>query len=320
MGRNKIIAISGGVGGAKLAQGLAAEMNPTDLTVIVNTGDDSHHYGLFVTPDIDTQIYTLSGRADQERGWGRKDETWHAMDALRELGEDVWFNLGDKDLGVNLLRTMRLSRGDRLTDITRDFAQAFGLNETILPMCDEPVSTLLRCEDKDYDFHDWFVAARAEPRVTDILFRGAGEARMTVEVKEALADPDLAAIIVCPSNPYLSIAPILAVPGLKQALIDSPAPVVGITPVVGGKAIKGPTATMMQGFNVPVMAASAAALHTDIFDGYIIDELDQNQIEDFRTVTDGLPVRTANTMMVNLAAKRGLARAALAFADELAGC
>ncbi len=317
MSEGKIIAISGGVGGAKLSQGLAAVMNPCDLTVIVNTGDDSNHYGLFVSPDIDTQLYTLSGRADLERGWGRKEETWNAMNAMRELGEDIWFNIGDKDLGTNLLRAMRLARGDRLTDITADFARSFDLETTFLPMCDAPVSTQLRCTDGDYDFHDWFVAKRAEPRVTEVVFRGAENARMTPEVTAALNDPDLAAIIVCPSNPYLSIAPILAVPGMRRALIDSPAPVIGITPVIGGKAIKGPTATMMQGFGLPVTAAAVAGLHADLFDGYIIDEQDAEQAPEFNAIGDGLAVRAADTLMSDMHSKRRLAKAALDFARSL---
>ncbi len=313
----KVVALSGGVGGAKLSQGLAAEIPPEDLTVIVNTGDDSDHYGLFVTPDIDTQLYTLSGRADLARGWGRKDETWHAMDAMRELGADIWFNVGDKDLGLNLMRTMRLAKGDRLTEITADFARAFGLRETLLPMSDKPVSTLLKCEDADYEFHDWFVAERCAPPVKEIVFRGADEAEMTQEVTAALADPTLAAVIVCPSNPYLSIAPILAVPGLRQALVECAAPVVGVTPVVGGAAIKGPTATMMATFGVPVTAASAAALHADIFDGYILDERDADQVAEFAAIDGGLPVALADTMMTDITAKRRLARAVLDFAGTL---
>ena len=312
-----MIAISGGVGGAKLSQGLAAEIDETDLTVIVNTGDDSYQYGLFVTPDIDTQLYTLSGRADLDRGWGRRDETWNAMNAMRDLGQDIWFNLGDKDLGTNLLRTMRLARGDRLTCITADFARAFGLRETILPMCDGRVSTQLKCADGDYDFQQWFVAEKCAPEVREIVFRGAEEAEMTQEVKTALTAPDLRAIIVCPSNPYLSIAPILAVPGLRQALVDSDAPVVGVTPVVGGNAIKGPTAAMMRGFGLPVTAAAAARLHADIFDGYLLDERDADQADDFAGIGSGLAVATADTLMTDLAAKRRLARTALDFADRL---
>ncbi|MEM1400949.1 MAG: 2-phospho-L-lactate transferase [Pseudomonadota bacterium] len=315
--KKAVVALSGGVGGAKLSMGLAAEMDPAELTIIVNTGDDSDHYGLFVTPDIDTQLYTLSGRADLDRGWGRKDETWQAMNALRELGEDVWFNLGDKDLGTNLLRTMRLARGDRLTSITADFARSFGLKETVLPMCDTPVSTQLKCVDGDYDFHDWFVAARCGPEVRDVVFRGAEQSQMTAEVKAVLSRPDLAAIIVCPSNPYLSIAPILAVPGLRDALINNPAPVVGVTPVVGGDAIKGPTASMMRTFGVPVTAAAAARLHADIFDGYILDHRDANQADEFAEIGSGLPVTTADTMMTDLDAKRRLARSALDFARSL---
>ncbi len=315
--KTKVLAISGGVGGAKLSMGLAAEMEPRDLTVVINTGDDSWHYGLFVAPDIDTQLYTLSGRADLERGWGRANETWNAMEGLRELGEDVWFNIGDRDIATNLLRTMRLNRGDRLTDITTDFARAFGIEARLLPMCDSPVSTQLKCEDGDYDFHDWFVAARGEPAVREVIFRGAERASMTHEVEAALADPALGAIIICPSNPFLSIGPVLSVPGLRQALKNCPAPVIGVTPVVGGAAIKGPTATMMKGFGLPVTAAAAARLHADIYDGYVLDERDEYQADEFSSIGMGLPVTTADTMMVDLEAKRRLARAVLDFAERL---
>ncbi|NVK35902.1 MAG: 2-phospho-L-lactate transferase [Rhodobacteraceae bacterium] len=315
--KRKIIAISGGVGGAKLSQGLAQIVDHKDLTIIVNTGDDSHHYGLFVSPDIDTQLYTLSGKADLGRGWGQKDETWNAMDALRELGEDIWFNIGDKDLGTNLLRTMRLAKGQRLTDITRDFAQAFGLEINVLPMCDEPVSTQLKCSDADYDFHDWFVAAQTKPVVKEVVFRGADEAVMTREVTAALADPSLAAIIVCPSNPYLSIAPILSVPGYREALRNTNAPVIGITPIISGEAIKGPTAAMMQTFGLPVTASSAAALHADIFDGYILDARDAAELDTFKATNPDLAVKLSDTLMVDLPAKQALAKAALDFAETL---
>ncbi len=317
MATGKVIAISGGVGGAKLSLGLAAEIEPRDLTVVVNTGDDSWHYGLFVAPDIDTQLYSLSGRADTERGWGRRDESWNAMDALRELGEDVWFNLGDKDLGLNLLRTMRLNRGDRLTDITADFARHFDLDMAILPMCDQPVSTQIKCVDRDYEFHEWFVEARAAPRVTDVVFRGCESAAMTHEVAAAFADPDLTAIIICPSNPYLSISPILAVPGMADAIRNAKAPVVGISPVIGGKAVKGPTAAMMEGFGVPVVAASAAAVHHGLYDGYIIDERDLDDIDAFHAALPDVKVTTADTLMVDLQSKKRLARAALEFAWSL---
>lgn len=319
MGSKKVIALSGGVGGAKLSQGLSAILPPEDLTVVVNTGDDSDHYGLFVCPDIDTQLYTLSGRADLERGWGRKNETWNAMNAMRELGEDIWFNIGDQDLGLNLLRTIRMARGDRLTDITADFARKFGLACSILPMSDQPVSTLIRCADRDYDFHEWFVEAQCGPEVVEVVFRGAEDAAMTPEVQAAFEDPDLGAVIVCPSNPYLSIDPILAVPGLRPLLVSSNVPVIGVTPVVAGKAIKGPTAALMKGFGLSVTASSAAGIHADIYTGYIVDQADAACVSDFAEIGDGLRVTTHDTMMVDLDAKMSLAQAALDFAERLSG-
>ncbi|SLN24606.1 2-phospho-L-lactate transferase [Aquimixticola soesokkakensis] len=315
MSRKKIVALSGGVGGAKLSAGLAALLPASDLTIIVNTGDDAEHFGLSVAPDIDTQLYTLSGRADLARGWGQKDETWNAMGMLREMGEEVWFNIGDHDLGLNLLRTMRLKRGDRLTDITADFARALGLGMALLPMSDTPVSTLIRCDARDYEFHEWFVQAQGKPTVRDLVFRGAETAPMSPEVSAALRDPDLAAILIAPSNPYLSIAPILAVQGLRAALIAARAPVIGISPVVGGQAIKGPTAAMLSGFGLPVTAAAVAALHADIFDGYILDQRDHLDQTAFQALD--IHAIQADTMMVDHPAKEALARVALDFAAQL---
>lgn len=317
MGSEKFIALSGGVGGAKLSQGLASIIPAEDLTIVVNTGDDADHYGLFVCPDIDTQIYTLSGRADPDRGWGRRDESWHAMNVMRELGEDVWFNIGDHDLGLKMLRTMRLARGDRLTDITRDFARRFGLYETILPMSDERVSTHIRCADGWYGFHEWFVEAKCVPKVEEIVFKGAGSATMTEEARAAFADPQLSAVIVCPSNPFLSIDPILSVPGMREAISECDVPVIGVTPVVGGEAIKGPTAAMMRGFDMPVTAGSAAAVHKGLYSGYVIDARDEDQVNDFKNANADLAVTAHDTMMVDLAAKESLARAVVNFAQTL---
>lgn len=315
MAHKKVISLSGGVGGAKLSEGLV-ELLPRDaLSVIVNTGDDSEHYGLFVAPDIDTQLYTLSGRNDPVRGWGQRDESWRAMEVMRELGEPAWFNIGDKDLGLKLTRTIRMKRGDRLTDITADFSRAFGVKTRLLPMTDNKVSTIIRTASKDYEFHDWFVAQGGKPTATDILFDGAAEAKITPEVASALDDPDLTAIVVAPSNPYLSIAPILAVSGLREAIRAAKAPVIGISPIVGGRAIKGPTADMLKGFGVPVTAEAVAGLHADIFDGYIVDSSDTVNASAFADM--GIAVQQADTMMIDLNAKACLARKALDFAEEL---
>ncbi|MEM8704695.1 MAG: 2-phospho-L-lactate transferase CofD family protein, partial [Pseudomonadota bacterium] len=208
-------------------------------------------------------------------------------------------------------------RGDRLTDITADFAKRFGLTTRILPMSDDEVSTQIRCADGDYEFHEWFVAARCGPKVDDVVFRGSERASVTKEVRGAFEDPDLAAVIVCPSNPYLSIAPILAVPGMAELLRRCPAPVVGVTPVVGGEAIKGPTAAMMKGFGLPVTAAAAASIHADLFDGYVVDRRDADQLPEFERIGSGLAAKAHDTMMVDLEAKASLARSVLDFADKL---
>ncbi|SLN70578.1 2-phospho-L-lactate transferase [Roseisalinus antarcticus] len=313
----KVIAISGGVGGARLSAGLAECVAERDLSIIVNTGDDSHHFGLMVCPDLDSQMYMLAGLNDEDRGWGQRDESWRTMEMMRTLGEDVWFNLGDRDMGVNLARTVRLAGGARLTEITAGFAHSLGVDVRLLPMTDDPVSTRIRSDDRIYAFHEWFVQARCAPPAHEILFDGAEAARPTPEVLAALADPKLEAIIVAPSNPYLSIAPILAVPGMAEALRGAGVPIVGITPIVGGAAIKGPTADMLRTFGRPVTAAGVAAIHGDLFDGYLCDKRDPHEPDAWAAL--GITARQTDTMMVDLPARTRLARAALDLAAELKG-
>ena len=221
-----ILALSGGVGGAKLALGLARVMPPEELCVVVNTGDDFEHLGLSISPDIDTVTYTLSGLANRELGWGRHDETWSFMETMESLGGDTWFRLGDRDIALHVERTRRLNLGETLSAVTADLCHRLGIKSRVMPMSNDPVRTRLRTDEGWLDFQEYFVHRRCEPVVRELVFQGAGAARAHPDFLAALADPALQAIVICPSNPFISVEPILAIPGVRQAMIDSPAPII----------------------------------------------------------------------------------------------
>jgi LPPG:FO 2-phospho-L-lactate transferase len=255
-GGEKFLALTGGVGGAKLALGLRELFGPDQLAFLVNTGDDFEHLGLHVSPDLDTLMYALSGLSNPDTGWGRTDESWQFIDTLRGLGGEAWFNLGDRDLAVHVLRSARLRAGQPLSAVTRELNTALGTRHSIWPMSDDPVPTVVHTADGPLAFQHYFVRERCAPSVTGFEFGGVAAARPLPEVLEWLADPALTGIIVCPSNPFVSIDPILAVPGLRDALRASAAPVVAVSPIVAGLAIKGPTAKMMAELAVPSTAAA----------------------------------------------------------------
>ncbi len=309
----KVVALSGGIGGAKLALGLLHALEPGRLTVIANTGDDVEHLGLLVCPDLDTLLYTLSGRADAERGWGRAGESWACMDALRELGGPDWFLLGDRDLATHLVRTARLREGARLTEVMQDLAARLGLGAALLPMTDDPVRTRVRTAEGWMEFQPWFVGRRAEPAVTALDFAGAAAARPSPEVLAALADPELGAVVICPSNPFISIGPMLAMPWLRAAIEACRAPVIAVSPIIAGQAVKGPTARMLAGFGLDVSAAAVARHYAALLSGYLLDERDAGSA----AALAPLPVRAAPTLMVALEDRIALARAVLAFAAAL---
>lgn len=302
-----VVVLTGGIGGAKLVLGLSQIVAPERLTAIVNTGDDFKPLGLHVSPDIDTLIYTLSGLADRERGWGRGDETWAFMDALRAIGGPDWFNLGDRDLALHVERSRRLAAGETLTAITAHFARALGVASAVLPMSDEPVATRILTDDGELEFQDYFVRRRCEPRLRAVRFAGAEEARLPAGVAQALADPALEAILIAPSNPWLSIDPILAVPGLREALRAASAPVVVITPLPGGKAVKGPTAKIMGELGIELSAASIEDHYRGLVDAVVLDQADA-------------PVATrhafCDTLMHTLEDRVRVARAALDLASR----
>jgi LPPG:FO 2-phospho-L-lactate transferase len=308
----KVLALCGGVGGAKLALGLYRVLAPGRLTVAINTGDDFEHLGLHVSPDIDTVTYTLAGLNDTERGWGLADESWNFMAALGRLGGEKWFNLGDRDLATHVLRTMQLKEGRSLSEITAGFAARLGIEAHLLPMSDDPVRTKVSTPEGDLDFQRYFVERQCAPEVRAIAFEGVADARPHPALMQALADPSLAAIVICPSNPYLSVDPLLALPGLREALASAPAPVIAVSPIVGGAAVKGPTAKIMRELNLPVTTASVAEHYRGLVDGLVIDESDAAE-----AATLDLPVLATGTVMHTVEDKERLARAVLDFAHSL---
>lgn len=271
----QLVAFAGGVGGAKLAHGLAATLEPGELTVVVNTADDDEFHGLVVCPDHDTVLYTLAGLADRERGWGLAGETWAAAGMLERLGEPAWFRLGDRDLAVHVHRTRRLREGARLTDVARGIQRALGLATPILPMADELVRTRVRTADGWLAFQDYFVRRRQEPEVLEVAFEGIAAARPTPEVAAAIEAAE--AIVLCPSNPFVSIGPILAVPGMRDLIAAARARGVGVaavSPLVGGRALKGPADRMARSLGGEASAAGIAGLYAGIIDALLIDDVD----------------------------------------------
>ena len=313
----RVLALCGGIGGAKLALGLMHEVAPDDLAILVNTGDDFEHLGLAVSPDVDTVTYTLAGLNNTELGWGLAGETWAFMDQLKKLGGEDWFNLGDRDLALHVERTRRLNAGESLTAITLDVACKLGVAPAIWPMSDAPVRTMLDTDEGTLAFQRYFVGRRAEPAVRAIAYRGADTARANPAVLAALADPALEAVVICPSNPWLSIAPLLALSDLRMALAATRAPVIAISPIVGGKAIKGPTAKLMGELGLPVTADAVAQFYAGLIQGYVLDETDRDLAG--TVAGQGMAVDVQPTVMTDLASKRALARNVLAFAERLRG-
>jgi LPPG:FO 2-phospho-L-lactate transferase len=307
-----VVALCGGVGGAKLAHGLGMALQPAELTIIVNTGDDFQHLGLSIAPDLDSVIYALAGLSDPVRGWGRRDETWTFMAALRGLGGESWFQLGDGDLAMHVERSWRLAHGATLSEITAHLCQALAIAARVLPMSDEPVRTRVLTAEGWLDFQEYFVHRQCEPAVRELMFAGAETARAQPDALAALKRRDLRAIIICPSNPFVSVEPILAVPGIRAAMQQSDAPVVAVTPIIGGKAIKGPAAKMMAELGLEVSAAAVARRYAGIIDGFVIDQTDP-----IPEPMQGVTFFSAATLMNTVDDRLRLAHAALHAADTL---
>jgi LPPG:FO 2-phospho-L-lactate transferase len=306
-----VLALSGGIGGAKLALGLYRVLPPGELTVVANTGDDFEHLGLSISPDIDTLLYTLAGIDNPELGWGRRNETWTFMATLEALGGETWFKLGDGDLATHIERTRRLAAGESLSQVTDDFRRRLGISARLLPMSDDRVRTRLRTNEGWLDFQDYFVRLRASPVVCELAYAGAAEARANPDFLAPLARDDLELVVICPSNPFLSIDPVLSLPRVRDALRACRAPVVAVSPIIGGKAVKGPTAKIMVELGLPVGAAAVARHYEDILDIFIAEQGDADEVENL-----GIPVRLTRTLMSTIEDREALARAVLAAAGR----
>jgi LPPG:FO 2-phospho-L-lactate transferase len=307
-----IIALSGGVGGAKLALGLSRIMPPEQLLVVVNTGDDFEHLGLAISPDIDTVVYTLAGLANREVGWGRADETWSCMETLEAIGGETWFRLGDRDLAMHIERTRRLRSGESLSAITDDLCRRLGVGPRVVPMSDDPVRTRLLTDTGWLDFQEYFVRNRCEPVVRELHFYGAEAAVPHPVFMAALADPALEGVVICPYNPFISVEPILAVPGVRDALAHCAAPVIAVSPIIAGRAIKGPTAKMMTELGLDPSAGTVAQRYSDLLDGYVIDHADMAEV-----VSIDARVTLAQTLMTTMEDRELLAKTVLQAAAVL---
>ena len=310
-----VLALSGGVGGAKLALGLMHTLPPENLTVVANTGDDFTHLGLRICPDIDTVVYTLSDLADKDRGWGRAGESWNFMAALGRIGGEDWFNLGDGDMAMHVFRTQALAEGRTLSDVTAEIAETLGIGPRILPMTDETVATVVESANGDLPFQHYFVRDRCEPAVTGFRFTGIADAKANAEMMTLINGSHLDSIVVTPSNPFVSIDPILSLPGVRDALNAQTSPIIAVSPIVGGRAIKGPAAKMMAELGLPTTALAVAEHYRDLIDGIVIDEVDNEQADDIAAL--GMEVRVAQTVMRTLEDRKGLARICYAFGAEI---
>jgi len=316
----KIVALAGGVGGAKLAHGLAQILPPEDLTIIVNTGDDFEHYGLYICPDLDTVCYTLAGLANPETGWGRVNESWNAFQNFSKLGGPDWFRLGDQDLGTHLERTRRMKGGDSLSQITKDFCKAWGIKHTVLPMSDQPVRTIVEADEGDLVFQEYFVHRRCEPRVKGFRFEGADRAEATSGAREAIHTAD--AVIICPSNPWVSIDPILRV----LSLTPTPLPlgegrrgegknVIAVSPIIGGETVKGPAAKMYRELGIEPSAFAVANHYRGLATGFVLDAIDAQLKQSVGGLN--MHVLVTNTLMKSHENRRQLANEVLTFIGDM---
>jgi LPPG:FO 2-phospho-L-lactate transferase len=310
-----ILALAGGVGGAKLARGLSMQLGPRDLLVVVNTGDDFTHLGLHISPDLDTVMYWLAGQNDPARGWGLVDETWNFMAALGRLGGPTWFNLGDRDLATHVERSQRLSAGDTLSAVTRYLCGRFGIEHAVAPMSDDKIRTIVHTDEGELEFQHYFVRRRCEPRVLRIAFESSDAASPSPAFDAALAAASTDAIVICPSNPFLSIDPILQIAGVRERIAQSRAPVIAVSPIVAGDAIKGPAAKIMRELGREASAFEVARHYRGLIDGIVIDALDaalKPQIEAL-----GIEVVVTDTIMKSRNDQIQLARTAIEFAAAL---
>lgn len=311
----RCIALSGGVGGAKLALGLSKILTPDELLIVANTGDDFEHLGLTICPDIDTLLYTLAGIANPDTGWGRANESWETMKTLKAIGGETWFRLGDLDLALHLTRTQQLASGKTLSDTVAGLAKSLGLKHPIIPMSDQPVRTMVRTEIGELPFQEYFVKNQCLPKVSGFQFAGVTDAKPNPRLMDAFNDPRLEAVIFCPSNPFISIDPILAIPGLREDLRARSAPTIAVSPIIGNRALKGPAAKMLRELGFDTSAAAIADHYGDLLQGFVIDSQDidlANKLE-----TKSRRVHATNTVMKSLEDRVALARETFAFASQI---
>ncbi|WP_372799297.1 2-phospho-L-lactate transferase [Litorivivens sp.] len=308
----KVLALTGGVGGAKMARGLIDCLAPEQLLIVANTGDDFEHLGLTISPDLDSVMYALADRNDTERGWGLAGETWQAMEALGELGGPDWFRLGDRDLATHLRRSALLAEGQSLTSVTSTLCQSLGIAHRLVPMTDDRVRTMVTTERGELAFQEYFVREQCAPKVKGFRFSGIEQASPSAEMMAWLESPELAAIVICPSNPFVSVDPILQLPGVRRAVAAAKAPVIAVSPIVGGMAVKGPAAKMMEELAMPSTATAVAQWYDTLLSGFVIDLVDRSLAPSMAVET-----RVVSTMMTSLTSKRQLARDVLDFALDL---
>jgi LPPG:FO 2-phospho-L-lactate transferase len=310
-----VVALCGGVGGAKLAHGLYQILDPGALHVVVNTADDFQHLSLHISPDLDTVLYTLGGRADMDRGWGRSEESWRFLGALEEVGGETWFQLGDQDLAMHVLRTHWLDWGKPLSAFAQHVARKFDIAAQIIPMTDDTVATWVTTDDGLMPFQQYFVREKCEPRIRAIHFEGAGQAKPPAAAIAALKDPRLKAIIICPSNPYLSIDPILSIPGIKDAVLEASCPVVAVSPIIKGRSVKGPTAKIMTELGIHPSWEFIARHYRGLIDGLLIEDGDSSE----GNMNFHLSVQSAPILMKTLEDRRRLGETVITFAESLQG-
>lgn len=312
--KEKYLALSGGIGGAKLALGLMHTLDSEQLTIVANTGDDFEHFGLSISPDIDTLLYTLAGINNKELGWGRSDETWSCLDAAKQLGMESWFQLGDKDLALHLYRTNRLNEGASLSVIVQELTERFGIEVKITPMSDQPVRTMVETELGVLPFQEYFVKHRCEPKVQKVSFAGINTAVPSTNFLNGLNESDLQSVIVCPSNPFLSVEPILSLNGIRDLLGNTNIPVIVVSPIVQGQALKGPTAKMMQELGLDTDVLAIARLYKDIAQAIVIDNSDAKYKQELEDI--GLNVLSTNTIMNTLDDRITLAKDIIEFSKS----
>ena len=310
-----ILALCGGVGGAKLALGLANLVPAGQLTIVANTGDDFEHLGFHISPDVDTVMYTLGGLANPETGWGRSGETWNFMESLRAFGGEDWFQLGDKDLATHVERTRQLNDGVPLSTVTQALCTQVGITHTVTPMTDDRVRTMIETADDVLAFQHYFVRDKCAPVVTGFDIQGASSAQPAPAFLAALKNPSLAAIVLCPSNPFVSIDPILKLSGVRDLLDKTPVPIIAVSPIVGGKAIKGPAAKMMSELGIDVTSRSIAAHYASFLSAIVIDTQDAAEEDSLRTVVPHVLV--TNTVMTSLEDKIRLASDVVALSKTM---